>query len=156
MASYTTNLNLKKPAGSENVAIGDINNNMDTIDQAYGTLNSKVTAQAGTITFESNFDYAGTSDYTSSVYKSGDIVVLNLCFWCNGSFSSGDWVNVCNISAGFRPKNARLIQVIVFEGGHTNGKVYDAKIATNGNINFYPSDITTISGRATINACWTV
>ena len=40
MASYTTNLNLKKPAGSENVAIGDINNNMDTIDQAYGTLNS--------------------------------------------------------------------------------------------------------------------
>ncbi|MBO7662989.1 MAG: hypothetical protein J6U01_06425 [Clostridia bacterium] len=40
MASYTTNLNLKKPAGSENVAIGDINNNMDTIDAAYGTLNS--------------------------------------------------------------------------------------------------------------------
>ena len=38
MASYTTNLNLKKPAGSENVAIGDINNNMDTIDQAFGTL----------------------------------------------------------------------------------------------------------------------
>lgn len=42
MASYTTNLNLKKPAGSENVAIGDINNNMDTIDNAYGTLNSKL------------------------------------------------------------------------------------------------------------------
>ena len=45
MASYTTNLNLKKPAGSENVAIGDINNNMDTIDQAYGTLNSKVSTE---------------------------------------------------------------------------------------------------------------
>ena len=43
MASYTTNLNLKKPAGSENVAIGDINNNMDTIDTAYGTLNNKLT-----------------------------------------------------------------------------------------------------------------
>ena len=43
MASYTTNLNLKKPAGSEAVAIGDINNNMDTIDQAYGTLNGKIT-----------------------------------------------------------------------------------------------------------------
>ena len=35
MASYTTNLNLKKPAGSENVAIGDINGNMDIIDTAY-------------------------------------------------------------------------------------------------------------------------
>ena len=42
MASYTTNLNLKKPAGSENVAIGDINNNMDTIDQAYGTLSNHI------------------------------------------------------------------------------------------------------------------
>ena len=42
MASYTTNLNLKKPAGSENVAIGDINNNMDAIDQAYGSLSSQV------------------------------------------------------------------------------------------------------------------
>ena len=42
MASYTTNLNLKKPAGSENVAIGDINNNMDAIDAAYGTLNSSL------------------------------------------------------------------------------------------------------------------
>ena len=42
MASYTTNLNLKKPAGSEAVAIGDINNNMDTIDQAYGTLNDQI------------------------------------------------------------------------------------------------------------------
>lgn len=115
-----------------------------------------LSSKAGTITFATNFDYAGTDDYTSAVYKSGDIVVLNLCFWCNGSFSSNNWVNVCNISEGFRPKNARPIQVIVFDGGHTNGKVYDAKIATNGNINFYPSDITTISGRATINACWTV
>ena len=42
MASYTTNLNLKKPAGSENVAIGDINGNMDTIDTAYGALNSHI------------------------------------------------------------------------------------------------------------------
>ena len=38
MASYTSNLNLKKPAGSENVAIGDINNNMDAIDAAYGMV----------------------------------------------------------------------------------------------------------------------
>lgn len=36
MASYTTNLNLKKPAGSENVSIGDINANMDAIDAAVG------------------------------------------------------------------------------------------------------------------------
>lgn len=50
MASYTTNLNLKKPAGSENVAIGDINNNMDIIDNAYGTLNSKQTVYSNNYT----------------------------------------------------------------------------------------------------------
>ena len=54
MASYTTNLNLKKPAGSENVAIGDINNNMDTIDQAYGTLNSNVKALKNHFAVSSN------------------------------------------------------------------------------------------------------
>ena len=42
MASYTSNLNLKKPSGSENVAIGDINNNMDLIDSAYGELESSI------------------------------------------------------------------------------------------------------------------
>ena len=34
VASYTTNLNLKKPATTDLVAIGDINSNMDTIDTA--------------------------------------------------------------------------------------------------------------------------
>lgn len=41
MASYTTNLNLKKPSGSEAVVIGDINGNMDTIDTAIGALNNQ-------------------------------------------------------------------------------------------------------------------
>lgn len=48
MASYTTNLNLKKPSGSENVSIGDINNNMDTIDQAYGNMKDFVKSKAFT------------------------------------------------------------------------------------------------------------
>lgn len=42
MASYTPNLNLKKPAGSESVVIGDINGNMDTIDSAYGSMSSLI------------------------------------------------------------------------------------------------------------------
>ena len=54
MASYTTNLNLKKPAGSENVSIGDINNNMDLIDQAYGTLNSNKVGDVNCGTANSN------------------------------------------------------------------------------------------------------
>lgn len=36
MATYTTNLNLKKPATSDYVSIADINDNMDAIDTAIG------------------------------------------------------------------------------------------------------------------------
>lgn len=42
MASYTTRLNLKKPSGSENVSIQDINGNMDIIDNAYGAVTGQL------------------------------------------------------------------------------------------------------------------
>ena len=73
MASYTTNLNLKKPAGSENVAIGDINNNMDTIDQAYGTLNSKIGMKSK--------PFSGTN----CVYRFGNMCYLTIQ---EGTFSN--------------------------------------------------------------------
>lgn len=67
MASYTTNLNLKKPAGSENVSIGDINNNMDLIDNAYGPLNAKVlkkTTKTGTTSSNGNVNISmGVDQY---------------------------------------------------------------------------------------------
>lgn len=40
MATYTTNLNLKKPATSDKVRIADFNNNFDTIDDAIGEVGS--------------------------------------------------------------------------------------------------------------------
>ena len=60
MATYTSNLNLKKPAGSENVAIGDINNNMDAIDTAYGTMNSKFTLKSSNLTKDETIWTAGS------------------------------------------------------------------------------------------------
>lgn len=44
MASYTTNLHLKKPAASEKVSIADINGNMDILDAAYDTVNDNISA----------------------------------------------------------------------------------------------------------------
>ena len=38
MATYTTNLNLKKPDGTENMNVLDINGNMDLIDAAFGDV----------------------------------------------------------------------------------------------------------------------
>lgn len=41
MASYTPNFNLKKPAGTEDINVSDINGNMDTIDSALKTLTDR-------------------------------------------------------------------------------------------------------------------
>ena len=38
MATYTTNYNLKKPAGTELIKVSDINGNMDIIDTAMKTI----------------------------------------------------------------------------------------------------------------------
>ena len=42
MATYTTNLNLEKPDKTEKVSIAKLNNNMDTIDSAVGSINSHI------------------------------------------------------------------------------------------------------------------
>lgn len=40
MATYTTNLNLEKPATSENFNLSKINSNWDKIDAGYGSVDS--------------------------------------------------------------------------------------------------------------------
>lgn len=74
MATYTSALNLKKPAGGENVLIGDINGNMDAID-----------AEA----IRSRANFAGTYDASSS-YSVGDYCIYggNL-FRCTTAIGSG-------------------------------------------------------------------
>jgi hypothetical protein len=47
MATYTPNLNLKKPAGSETASITDINDNMDKVDTAVGALQGKIVYKSG-------------------------------------------------------------------------------------------------------------
>ena len=42
MASYTPNLNLKKPAGTEDINVTDINGDMDLIDAKFGALTGTV------------------------------------------------------------------------------------------------------------------
>lgn len=50
MATYTTNLNLKKPAQSDKIRIADINNNMDDLDAAFGAVGTEsLAAQLGAI-----------------------------------------------------------------------------------------------------------
>ena len=74
MATYTSALNLKKPAGGENVLIGDINGNMDAIDVE---------------AIRSRANFAGTYDASSS-YSVGDYCIYggNL-FRCTTAIGSG-------------------------------------------------------------------
>ena len=80
MATYTTNLNLKKPAGTEDINIADINGNMDTIDaecglvdiSSYFTVNSTYcdsfkAFKYGKVVFVSMYAKAGTTDQTNLV-----------------------------------------------------------------------------------------
>ena len=77
MASYTTNLNLKKPAGSENVSIGDINNNMELIDSAYGTLNSKINILSANTDAISDCDSISTTGIYKAVNSTLNTPVAN-------------------------------------------------------------------------------
>ena len=50
MASQTTYYNLKKPATSDPAAIGDLNDNADTIDSTLNSLNSQKAASKVVVT----------------------------------------------------------------------------------------------------------
>ena len=58
MATYTTNLNLEKPATSENFNLSKINSNWDKIDAGYGNISTKAnrtaTGWGSTLTWTAN------------------------------------------------------------------------------------------------------
>lgn len=71
MASYTPNLNLIKPADADSYDVANDNGNMDKIDAAYNSLNSKIeniTTKGSwtTITVDSNNTY--TIPYDGVLY----------------------------------------------------------------------------------------
>lgn len=73
---YTTNLNLKKPAGTDNVKISDINENMDTLDSNIKTLQDKaLTVTAGTWTPTATTG-GGTVSASGNYYKIGKLVFV--------------------------------------------------------------------------------
>jgi len=126
MATYTTNLNLKKPAGSENVSIGDINNNMDTIDSAVGTLSDQIATTTGSVTFPTG---ASGEVY---VEKSGNIVTIN------GNMSSTSDILGANgvlitLPQGFRPSVVRSNRRVWATYGSNTG-LWNVAVNTNGTI----------------------
>lgn len=75
MATYTTNYNLKKPAGTENINIADINANMDTIDTALHSHDVAMTTQTVYPTKSEGSKWTGG---TISLRKRSGIVMIKL------------------------------------------------------------------------------
>ena len=75
MATYTTNYNLKKPAGTENINIADINSNMDTIDTA---LHSHDVAMAIETVYPTKSEGSKWTSGVISLRKRSGIVMIKL------------------------------------------------------------------------------
>lgn len=87
MATYTSNLNLKKPAANENVNIADINSNMNLIDSAVGNLQSaigstkfvrKYCASGSSLTFTFS-DSCAFAAFCSGAAPAAKLIVLGNC-----------------------------------------------------------------------------
>ena len=81
MATYTPNLNLKKPATTDYVDIADINGNMDLIDDACNTLSTNMQKKAGwtstTVTVPKNNGTASIT-YSSLGMRDGRVYFVTM------------------------------------------------------------------------------
>lgn len=142
MASYTTRLNLKKPSGSENVSIQDINGNMDIIDNAYGIVTGQMAGKyLGTNLTKSTFESAlntllssMTTDIETAVNNRKNIQFTTASSW-NGSYPSGTYTGtvikltstyaVCDLTSQYGLK----LHIINYNGTYSYYD-FDYRIAT--------------------------
>ena len=108
MASYTTNLDLKKPAQSDKIRIADINGNMDDIDAAFGAIGdtsvatqvSDIRAGMAIVSVSNTHDAIASGEY---VYVTGHdtlddgLYVATAAIAANGTLSSS---NLTAVSKG--------------------------------------------------------
>lgn len=125
MATYTPNLNLKKPAGTENMNINDINGNSDIIDAALVKANESLT------TINTNITAAERARYN----RFGKVVVIGLTFTV-GSAISG----TTDILFTGAPAAQTSTRAILTQANANNGVNIRLEVDTSGNIrNAYTS-----------------
>ena len=119
MATYTPNLNLTLPAGTENVSRQVINDNMTAIDNAYGTLESymyggmlkvaeftkayNIASGASLVMTQNDFNYAVPTGYA----------LLGLAGFSSGSAN----VSVCYV----RPESDSYFMCVRNDSGSAAG-----------------------------------
>lgn len=125
MASYTSNYNLKKPAGTENININDINGNMDIIDNALVKANESLT------TFNANITAAERARYN----RFGKVVIIGLTFTVGTAISG-----TTDILFTGAPAAQTSTRAILTQANANNGANIRLEVDTSGNIrNAYTS-----------------
>ena len=125
MASYTSNYNLKKPAGTENININDINGNMDIIDAALAKTNESLT------TYNANISAAERARYN----RFGKVVVIGLTFTVETAISGTTDILFTGAPAAQTSTRGHLSQA-----NANNGVNIRLEVDTSGNIrNAYTS-----------------
>lgn len=125
MASYTSNYNLKKPAGTENININDINGNMDIIDAALAKTNESLT------TYNANISAAERARYN----RFGKVVIIGLTFTIETAISG-----TTDILFTGAPAAQTATRGILTQANASNGANIRLEVDTSGNIrNAYTS-----------------
>ena len=125
MATYTPNLNLKKPAGTENMNINDINGNSDIIDAALVKANESLT------TINTNITAAERARYN----RFGKVVIIGLTFTVGTAISG-----TTDILFTGAPAAQTSTRGILTQANANNGNNIRLEVDTSGNIrNAYTS-----------------
>lgn len=104
MATYTSNLDLKKPAQSDKIRIADINNNMDTIDSTIGAIGTRsVTEQLtdieGSIAIVSTGNVHVAISAGQYIYIKGHDTLSDGLYTANSALAANATLSSSNVTA---------------------------------------------------------
>lgn len=134
MATYTTNLDLKKPAQSDKIRIADINNNMDTIDGVVGDVGERsIAAQIGDV--EGALAIVSTGNVHGAITSGQYVYIKN-----HDTLDDGLYVATTNISANGTLSSSNVTADSAGGGLNAlNGKLTERSSTVSGTDAFTPA-----------------
>ena len=131
MATYTTNLNLKKPAQSDKIRIADFNGNADNIDDALGadfgqsskpSVNDEVNSLAAGMAIISNGDVHAAITSGQFVYVRGHSTLDDGLYVASSNISANGALSSSNLDAdtsgGLNALNTKIANITTLTTGH--------------------------------------
>lgn len=124
MATYTSNINLKKPAQSDKIRIADFNTNADNIDDAFGagfgqssapSVNAEINSLADGLAIIANGNVHAAISSGQFVYVRGHGTLANGLYVANQNISANATLTSSNLDAdssgGLNALSARITPI---------------------------------------------